>query len=304
MKKNPKKQNSLPKIIIVCGPTATGKSDLAVLLAKKINGEIISADSRQVYKGLNIGSGKITKKEMKGVPHYLLDVADPKKTFSVSDFQKLGKFALDKILEKKKVPIICGGTGFYIDSLVKGFVLPEVKPDKKLREKLSKIKIEKLLLMLKKLDPKRAKSIDINNKVRIIRAIEIAKALGSVPPLSSYTTIYRSMWIGLNFPKEILQKRIKLRLLKRIKMGMVSEVKNLNKNGVSWKKLESFGLEYKYIALYLQNKITKKEMLTKLQTEIWHYAKRQMTWFKKEKIWWTEAKNKKGIWDRVRKFLK
>lgn len=293
-----------PKLIIICGPTATGKSDLAVFIAKKIKGEIVSADSRQVYKGLDIGSGKITEKEMQGVPHHLLDVVDPKKTFTVAYFQKLGRVALDKILEKNKTPIICGGTGFYIDALVKGFVLPEVKPDPVLRKKLSKIKVEKLFLMLKKLDPKRAKNIDNQNKVRIVRAIEIAKALGKVPQLKN-EEIYNTLWIGLNLPREGLQKKIKVRLLKRIDAGMIKEVKNLHKNGVSWKRLESFGLEYKYVSLYLQEKISKEEMLLKLQSEIWHYAKRQMTWFKREKnIWWTEPKNRKEVLRKIERFLK
>ncbi len=277
------KEKILPKIIVVCGLTATGKSDYAVKLAKKIGGEIISADSRQVYKGLNIGSGKITKKEMLGVPHYLLDVVSPKKVFAVSDFQKLAHKAIDKILSKGKTPIICGGTGFYIDSIVSGNVLPDVSPNKTLRKKLKKLSLQELRKQLKKLDSKRYKEIDTQNPVRLIRAIEIAEALGKVPEAKSQPK-YNSKIIYLDFPNEVLKKRIHTRLLKRIKQGMISEVKNLHKNGVSWKRLYELGLEYRYISLFLQNQIPKDEMISKLESEIWHYAKKQRTWFKRYKI--------------------
>lgn len=271
-----------PKIVVICGPTAVGKSDFAVNYALKHNGEVISADSRQVYTGLDIGSGKITKKEMKGVTHHLLDVASPKRVFTVSDFQKLGDQAVTEIFAKKKLPIICGGTGFYIDALVSGIILPEVKPNKELRMKIQVLSIEKLFKMLQKLDPARAKTIDSQNKVRLIRAIEIAKALGKVPKVKKFEK-YNVDWIGLTLPDKILKERIKTRLLKRIKGGMVKEVARLHDKGVSWKRLESLGLEYKYLALFLQDKISKAEMTEILEKEIWHYAKRQMTWFKKNK---------------------
>src|SRR5579864_8715932 len=181
------------KILVILGPTATGKSDLAVGLALKFNGEIISADSRQVYKGLDIGTGKITKKEMKGVSHYLLDVASPKKTFTVSKFKELADRKIEDILKRNKLPIICGGTGFYIQSIVDNIVLPDVDRDEKLRKRLVDKSKNELLLLLKKLDPERAKTVDYNNPPRLIRAIEIATALGKVPHL------------GTEFPKfEIL----------------------------------------------------------------------------------------------------
>lgn len=277
-----------PKIIVILGPTASGKSDLAVLLAKKIKGEVVSADSRQVYKGLSLGSGKITKKEMKGIPHHMLDVVNPKKTYSVHDFQKGAIKAIDKILQKGKVPIVCGGTGFYIDSIVKGTILPEVKPDQVLRGKLEGVNKEELFKTLKKLDPKRAKEIDPDNKVRLIRAIEIATALGKVPRIKTNPK-YNTLQIGVLFDTEILRERINLRLQKRLKMGMIKEVENLHKNGLSWKRLEELGLEYRYIALYLQKKLTKEQMVTELQNKIHQYAKRQITWFKRDKnIVWIE----------------
>lgn len=278
--------NSKPKIIVVCGPTSTGKSDYAVHLAKQINGEIISADSRQVYIGMDIGSGKITTKEMRGIPHYMLDVASPKRTFSVAQFKKQGGACIKKILKKGKTPIICGGTGFYIDALL-GLELPEVKPNPTLRKKLEKQDTLSLSILLKQLDPKRYKTIDTKNKVRLIRAIEIATALGAVPKVIKKTP-YNVSWIGLDMDDATLQNRIDLRLQKRLKQGMIKEVEKLHAAGISWKRLESFGLEYMYCALYLQKKITKQELIDGIKTASWHYVKRQRTWFKKNScVVWT-----------------
>jgi tRNA dimethylallyltransferase len=247
--------------------------------SKKDDGEIISADSRQVYKGLDIGSGKITQKEMKGVPHYLLDVANPKRIFSVSQFQKKGEKAIQHILKKNKTPIIAGGTGFYIDSLL-GLVLPEVGPNIQLRKELNKKTPEELFKILKKKDRARAESIDRYNKVRLIRALEIIETLGKVPKQKRVLK-YNVEWIYLDFPDDTLKERIHTRLLKRMKQGMIKEVEQLHGDGISFKRLEELGLEYRYIALYLQKKLSKQEMIEQLESAIWHYVKRQRTWFKK-----------------------
>lgn len=271
-----------PKIYVVCGPTATGKSDYAVELAKKIDGEIISADSRQVYIGMDLGSGKITKEEMKGVPHHLLDVADPKvDIFSVHDFQLLCLDEIENILERGKTPIICGGTGFFISSVVDGIILPEAGVNEKLREELEEKTTEELFEILRTLDEKRADTIDEKNRSRIIRSIEIAKELGEVPELKKRPSPYNFEIIYLDKEDDELKERIEKRLLARLEAGMVDEVKRLNEEGVSWEKLEGFGLEYKYIAEFLQGKITEKEMIETLKTKIWQYAKRQRTWFKR-----------------------
>jgi len=172
-----------PKIIVILGQTSTGKSDFAVEIAKQINGEIISVDSRQVYKGMDLGTGKIAKKEMLSIPHHLLDVISPNKTFSVSDFKNIADKKIEEIINREKIPILCGGTGFYIDVVVNGNIFPEVPPNTKLREKLSKYTTEKLFEILKDLDKDRALNIDKNNGVRLIRAIEIAKSLGRVPKI-------------------------------------------------------------------------------------------------------------------------
>jgi tRNA dimethylallyltransferase len=283
-------QHMKPRILVIVGPTATGKSDLAVKLAKKFKGEIISADSRQVYRGLDIGSGKITTKEMKGVPHRLLDVANPKKKFTVVQYVELAEKAIREILDKNKLPIIVGGTGFYIQALVDGIVLPEVPPNEALRKKLQKKSAAQLYAQLKKLDPKRAKSVDPLNTRRVIRAIEIALHLGVVPKIKK-TSPYKPLFIGLNLPKEELKKKIKIRLEKRIKAGMIKEAQKLHAAGLSWKRMNELGLEYRYLALYLQKKLTLNEMKEKLTTEIWHYARRQMTWFLADKrITWFDAK--------------
>lgn len=276
-----------PKIIVILGPTASGKSDLAVGLAKKFNGEVISADSRQVYKGLNIGTGKITRKEMRGVKHYLLDVASPKKRFSASEYKKLAEEAIQKILAKKKIPIICGGTGFYIDALLGDKQIPEVPPNPKLRRQLEKKSVEELFEILKKLDPDRAKTIEAKNPRRLVRAIEICKAIGKVPKFESRGMNYEVCKIGIKIPEVELRDRINIRLNKRIKAGMINEARKLHKQGLTYKRMQELGLEYGALADFLDKKISKEEMAQRLQKEIWHYAKRQMTWFKKDKntIW-------------------
>ncbi len=277
-----------PEILVIIGPTASGKSALAVRLAKKLNGEIISADSRQVYKYLNIGTGKVTKRQMRGVPHHLLSVANPKRQFSVANYQKLAIAKIRDILKRGKLPIVVGGTGFYIQAIVDGIVLPEVKPDLKLRKNLRNKTPKQLFKMLQKADPKRAKTIDKNNPRRLVRAIEIAKSLGRVPHLGVQHLSYDTIQIGIKLPSDKLKRRIKTRLLKRLKQGLITEVKNLHeKRGLSWNRLNELGLEYRYVAQYLRGKLTKKEMLEKLNIEIWHYARRQMTWFKRDKriIW-------------------
>jgi tRNA dimethylallyltransferase len=270
----------LPSIIVVCGPTATGKSDKAVELALAHQGEIISCDSRQVYKGLDLGSGKITKKEMRGVPHYMLDVVSPLRTYSVAQFQKRAQKYIESILKRGKVPILCGGTGFYMDALIFNTQFPEVPANKKLRSILEHKTAEELFSLLQARDKTRAKKIDRHNKVRLIRALEIVEALGAVPRLQQ-KKMYTVTCVYLDFPDDMLKERIHVRLHKRIKCGMIAEAKHLHANGMSWKRMERLGLEYKYLALLLQKKITRKEFEVQLENAIWQYVKRQRTWFKK-----------------------
>ena len=267
------------KVLIIVGPTASGKSALAVKIAKKFNGEIISADSRQVYKGLDIGTGKITKQEMKGIPHHLLDVADARRQFSVSEYKTLADEKVRYIVQKGKLPIVVGGTGFYIDALTGRINFPDVPPNKTLRKKLEKKNLEKLLKMLKKKDPRRAKDIDRYNKIRIIRALEIIDSLGKVP-IVKHSVFHNFIYIGLK--PDNLDKRIYKRLLERLS-GMIGEGQRLHTQDLSWKRMHELGLEYRYVAMYLQGKTSQVEMVEKLYVEIRRYAKRQMTWFKRNK---------------------
>ncbi len=292
------------KIIVILGPTASGKSDLAVEIARQIGGEVVSADSRQVYSGLDIGSGKITKREMRGVPHHLLDVANPMQQFSVVQYRRLALRAIADINKRGKIPILCGGTGFYIQSIISGIVIPEVPPNKLLRKELEKKSVEELFRMLQKLDQRRASEIDAQNSVRLVRAIEIAQTLGVVPVLAHTPPPFDILQIGIKIDHSTLRKKISARLIKRMKKGMLAEGRRLHTEGLSWKRLRALGLEYRAMTDMLTGPLTHSEMIEKLTTEICQYAKRQMTWFKRDKtIKWFALAEKEKIFTTVKKFL-
>jgi tRNA dimethylallyltransferase len=297
-------KNTPSKTIVIVGPTASGKSDLAILLAQKYDGEIISADSRQIYRGMDLGSGKvvrdlpeisnfqflISKQKKKvylseGVVHHLLDVASPKRSYNVTHFVRDAKKVLANIRKRNKTPIICGGTGFWVQALIENNIFPPVKPNTKLRKLLRNKSAEELFAMLEKKDPKRASTIESQNKVRLIRALEICETLGTVPQAinSQQLTVNSKNYliIALNPSKEILQKNIERRLEKRLRKGMVQEVEKLRESGLSWKRLESFGLEYRNIALFLQEKISREAMKENILRESRHYVKRQLTWLRR-----------------------
>lgn len=281
------------KLVVILGPTSSGKSSLAIKLARKFKGEIVSADSRQVYKGMDLGTGKVTKKEQKLVPHHLLDVASPKKQFTVADFKPQAQKAIKKIEAKHKLPFLVGGTPFYIYATIDDLAIPKVKPDLKLRKQLEKKSTVELFNLLKKLDPRRAKTIDANNPRRLIRAIEIVKSTGlPVPDYSLIRANKRMLILGLKKELPKLYKLIDQRLAQRLKAGMIAEVKKLRRQGVSWKRLQEFGLEYRFVALYLQNKLTYDEMVIQLQNAIHKFSKRQMTWFKTDsRIKWIKSQS-------------
>jgi tRNA dimethylallyltransferase len=287
-----KNQGKVNKLIVVLGPNASGKSEIAVKIAKAVGGEVISADSRQVYKGMDIGSGKITKKEMAGVPHHLLDVASPRSIFTVTRYRKLALDAINKIQKAGKIPILCGGTGFYIQSVIDGIVIPEVKPDWALRKKMEKLPVEKLFAMLKKIDPRRAATIESKNPRRLIRAIEIVKTTKKpVPDMKKQPLPYEILVLGVSRSEKYLKKLIARRTEKRLKAGMVAETQKLKESGLSWQKLESFGLEYRAGAEFLQKKITRGEMIENIRKEDWQYAKRQIMWFKRDsRVHWIKKR--------------
>lgn len=286
------KKINKPPLIVVLGPTASGKSDIAVRLALYLNSrssqkqygirgaEIISADSRQVYKGLTIGTGKITRKEMHGVPHHCLDIAPPNRQLSVALYQKRAEQAIHATLASGKIPILVGGSGMYIDAVLYGAPYPNVPPNKRLRRRLEKKSPEALFTLLQKKDPARAKTVDRHNKRRLIRALEIIEATKKpVPPLKKIPR-YDALFLGIQRSRSELYRRIDVRLARRMRHGMIAEAKKLLASGVSRKRLWELGLEYRYLAEYLQRHLTKKEMAEKLSLAIKHYAKRQETWFR------------------------
>jgi tRNA dimethylallyltransferase len=272
-----------PLIYVICGPTATGKSDYAVELAKEINGEIISADSRQIYRGMDLGTGKITQEEMKGVPHHLLDIREPNENFSVEEFQKLCFKKIEEILTHEKIPIICGGTGFFIQSVVDNIIFPVAPANPELRLELENKNLEELKEILKTIPMEDGVKIDTENKRRVIRAIELGKMLDKIPAQKYGEQKYIFKMIGLDKPDEELKDRIAKRLEKRLKLGMIEEVKGIQNDGVPWERLENFGLEYRYIAEFLQGKISEEEMKNFIKIKSFQYAKRQRTWFKRDK---------------------
>lgn len=295
--------NSKPKVVVIVGPTASGKTSLSIQLAQKFNGEVISADSRQVYRGLDLGTGKITIEEMEGIPHHLLDVADPRDTYTVADYVRDGRAALSNILSRNKLPIIVGGTFLYIDALLGKISTPEVPPNETLRRDLEMRTAAELFALLEKKDPARAQTIDTQNKRRLIRALEIIEVLGTVPPTSA-NELYTPLTLGITISKEKLRENISRRIIDRINHGMIEEVQNLYAQGLSYARMEALGLEYRYIAEFLQNKITQSEMLTQIETKSMQYAKRQMTWLKRNtEIQWFKSNEVEKIEEVVRGFF-
>ena len=294
---------TMKTIIVIVGQTTSGKSDLAVELSKEFNGEVVSCDSRQVYTGLDFGSGKITEKEMNGIRHHMLDVTSLTNDFSVDDFSKLALKKIDEIFLNNKVPILCGGTGFYINSILYEGVYAKVPKNKFLRQKLEQMDNKVLINTLQELDKERASSIDIKNKRRLIRAIEIAKHLGGVPK-NKKTKRFNFVCIGLFADKEILKEQIKNRLESRWN-NIKTEISNMLKKGVSPEKLMDLGLEYKFVTEILIGKKIEKEAKEKLLTEIYRYAKRQITYFNKinDICWFNMSENKKLQIQKIKKYI-
>lgn len=266
------------QVLVIAGQTASGKSSLAIELAQKYNGEIISADSRQIYRGMDIGTGKVTREEQALAKHHLIDICHPNDEYNVTDFKRDAEALIADIQSRGKLPIICGGTGFWIQALVDNQSFPAVPPNKALRAELAKVPCEELFKKLKAIDPQRAKTIDAKNAFRLIRALEIIEALGTVPPLHDVASRNNYVIIAIHPSKEKLDAKIRTRLEERFDQDMIGEVKRLHSKGISWEKLDAFGLEYRWIAQFVQRKINDRMMHEKLYFDIVHYSKRQLTW--------------------------
>ena len=276
------------RVIAVVGATASGKTSYAIELAKKINGEIISADSRLVYKGMDIGTAKPTIDEMQEIPHYMIDVVEPEYNYSVGLYVKETKKYITDIISRGKVPIVVGGTGLYFRVLLENYDLPDVKPDYELRKELSSYSYEELLEMLTKLDEKAANSVEKNDKKKLIRYIEIIKLAGK--PLDLVRGVkekeFNVEWVGLNFPREILYDRINKRVDLMIEQGLIDETKKLlQKHGRISNITDTIG--YREVLSYLDGELSLDEAKDKLKQNTRNYAKRQLTWFRKnEQINW------------------
>ncbi len=276
----------LPKLIVIAGTNASGKSGLGIELAAHYGGEVISADSRQVFRGLDLGSGKITPVETKGVPHHLIDVVDAGEFYSMADFQKQAYEAIDDIIARGKIPFLVGGTGLYVASVADGYVMSDRMPDLAYRNELEKLTTEELYAMLKKIVPDT--DVDARNRNRVMRVLEKIHDGDDITP--SKQPKYETLRLGVTWDRDILRERIDERLDRRLEQGMIEEVKNLLDAGVSEIFMLKLGLEYKFITQYLKGEYASlEEMKDLLATAIKQFAKRQMTWFRRdESIQWLD----------------
>lgn len=274
----------LPKVVAVVGTNASGKSALGIELAKRYDAEIISADSRQVFRGLDLGSGKVTPEETQGVPHHLIDVREPGEFFSMADFQRLAYQAIDEIRGRDRLPMIVGGTGLYVDSVLDGYLLSDREPDLAYRAELEKLTTPQLYAMLLALKPD--VQVEKNNRNRVMRIIErIHDGDDAVPGKQARV---ESLRLGVSWPRETVNRRIDERLQRRLEQGMIEEVQRLMDEGATTEFLLGLGLEYRFITQYLIGEIPDKQvMLSKLAIAIKQFAKRQMTWFRRnpEIVW-------------------
>ena len=270
-------------LITILGPTATGKTHLAATLACRINGEIISADSRQVYRRMDIGSGKDYSDYIidgNEIPCHLVDIEEPGKHFNVYRFQTGFIQAYKEIIARNRWPVLCGGSGLYIESVLKNYKLITVPPNKELREQLKGKTLDELTAVLTGLKPELHNKTDIETERRALRAIEIELYYKNNPMITTDMPEVKSLNIGLMFDRDTRRRRITERLQQRIEQGMVGEVRQLLDSGLKPQQLIYYGLEYKYITLYLTGELTYDEMFTKLEIAIHQFSKRQMTWFR------------------------
>ena len=297
--------NRRKPLIIIAGPTAVGKSDLAVTFAKEFGGEVISADSMQVYRGLDIGSAKITPEEMQEVPHHLIDVLDPKEPFNVAVFQRLAKDALTEIYSRGRIPVICGGTGFYIQSVLYDIDFTENPADLSVRNALMKTAEEEgaeaIREKLLKIDPESAAGIDGNNVKRMIRAIEYYEMTGEKISVHNARerakeSPYDSHFYVLTMDRERLYERIDARVDRMMEAGLLQETEKLKNCGCTREMTSMQGLGYKQLYRYLEGECSLPEAVESIKIETRHFAKRQLTWFRREKaVRWIDVEKEQAI---------
>lgn len=288
-----------PKLIVILGSTSSGKTDMAIELAKKFDGEIVSADSRQVYKRMDIGSGKATPAQQQDIPHHLLDVADPKERFTVADYKELADKAIADIARRGKTPFLVGGTGLYIQAVVDNFQIPKGDEDMNYRLELEKKSLAELVEQLKVEDPASFARVDLKNKRRVTRALEVAHISdGSFLQQQKGDSPYDVLLVGIEVPREELYRHIDQRVDDRVKEGMIEEVQRLLNEGVTEKRMYDFGQEYRLCLQFIQGEWkTKAEMAQRLKYAIHGFARRQGTWFRRDKriVWIKDQKEAEEV---------
>ena len=288
--------SSSGKLIVVLGPTASGKSALGIALAQRFRGEIVSADSRQVYRGLDIGTAKVSPAERALVPHHLLDVVDVREIYTVSQYQQAAIAAINSILERGHQPLLVGGSSHYIQAVVDHLDIPRIPPQAELRSRLETRPLSELLAQLEKLDAESAATIDRNNRRRVIRALEVCIVSGK--PFSQQrgiaSPLYESLLLGIRWPRDVLYRRIDARVDERMQQGMVQEVRALLARGIDHERLEALGLEYRFISRWLRGEFSSEaEMVQRLKYAIHDFTRRQLTWFRRDqRIVWIDGGDK------------
>ncbi|GAC1405442.1 MAG: tRNA (adenosine(37)-N6)-dimethylallyltransferase MiaA [Ktedonobacteraceae bacterium] len=297
-----------PPLIVVLGPTASGKSSLGIALAQRFHGEIVSADSRQVYRKLDIGTAKVTRAEQALVPHHLLDIVEPNDTYTVSQFQHDSIVAINTILARQHLPILLGGSPHYIQVVVDNLDMPQVAPQPALRAQLEQRPLSDLLRELQECDPTSFATIDHNNPRRVIRALEVCIATGK--PFSEQRglahPLYSPLMLGIQWPRDVLYRRIDARVDERMQQGMVQEVQSLLNAGISHERLEALGLEYRFVDRWLRGAFTSEEqMVERLKYAIHDFTRRQLTWFRRDsRIVWIDGDNGDTMAQEAEKIIK
>ncbi|HVB22955.1 MAG TPA: tRNA (adenosine(37)-N6)-dimethylallyltransferase MiaA [Ktedonobacteraceae bacterium] len=296
-----------PKLVVISGPTASGKSAMGIALAQRFHGEIVSADSRQVYRGLDIGSAKVTAQEQAIVPHHLLDIVDPNEVYTVAQYQRAANATIADILARGHQPFLVGGSPHYIQAVVDNLDIPAIPPQPALRAALASRPLSELLAQLEELDPQSAATIERHNPRRIIRALEVCIVSGK--PFSEQRRVaaplYESLLVGIQWPRAVLYQRIDPRVDERMQQGMVQEVQHLLAQGVSSERLEALGLEYRYINRWLRGEYANEAMMVeRLKYAIHDFTRRQLTWFRKDaRITWIEGYDVRQAEELVKTFL-